>query len=368
MAKIVQLSSVHPSFDTRIFHKICKSLTVHGFDVDLIIQHPEDEIKEGVNINALPIARKKSDRIFRIIPLLLKKCFKYPKGTIFHFHDPELIPIGLFLKIFRYKIIYDVHEDVPKDILGKDWIPKGKRKMMSVGVNALEQIAKIVFDHLIVVTPAIEKRLASDNTSIIQNFPILEKEKPEVASKEGKTNVFYIGDLTLVRGVKEIIKAVEVANESVDVNLILAGKFSPKEIENKLKKEVGWKYVNFVGWVDRNDFQKYASDSIAGLVTFHPIPNHIDAQPNKLFEYMYAGLPVIASNFSLWEQIIERNGCGVLVDPMIPEEIAEAIIWISQNPAEAKKMGENGQNAVVEKYNWSQEEQKLLHIYNNLIN
>ena len=107
---------------------------------------------------------------------------------------------------------------------------------------------------------------------------------------------------------------------------------------------------------------------MAGLVTFYPLPNHVDAQPNKMFEYMSSGLPVIASNFPLWKKIIEGNKCGLCVDPLDPAAIAKAIDYIVSHPDEARAMGENGKRAVYEKYNWGVESEKLISLYRSLCN
>ena len=109
------------------------------------------------------------------------------------------------------------------------------------------------------------------------------------------------------------------------------------------------------------------SCSKAGIVTFHPLPNHIDAQPNKMFEYMSAGLPIITSNFPLWKEIVEGNNCGICINPLEPKEIAQAIEYIITHPKEAEQMGQNGKKAVLEKYNWGVEEKKLFEIYKELI-
>ncbi len=363
--KVVQLSSVHPSHDTRIFYKICKSLVAHGFDLDLIIQHPYDEIKDGINIVALPIATKKADRILKIIPKLFLKAIKYPKKTIFHFHDPELIPVGYMLKVLGYKVIYDVHEDVPKDILGKEWLPNYIRSFIALLMTGLEKMSLCLFDNVIVVTASIEQRFKSDKTILVQNFPILSNNNCN-ATPHQRNSIFYIGDITLVRGLKEVIRAVDIVNHSHKLKFILGGKFTPKSLEGELKSESGWKHTDFVGWVGKSEFMEYAERSYVGIVTFHPIPNHIEAQPNKLFEYMHAGLPVIASNFPLWVEIVEKNKCGLLVDPMEPSDISNAILWVIDNPKEAREMGENGRRAVLEKYNWANEEKKLIKLYNTL--
>ncbi|MFA7567584.1 MAG: glycosyltransferase, partial [Alkalispirochaeta sp.] len=127
-----------------------------------------------------------------------------------------------------------------------------------------------------------------------------------------------------------------------------------------------WKHVDFHGWLDRLGVRAILEQSTAGLVTFHPLPNHTDAQPNKMFEYMAAGIPVIASNFPLWREIIEGNQCGICVDPLNPEEIAKAIDYLVTHPQEAAELGQNGRQAVEKKYNWHQEEVKLLQLYSAL--
>ena len=117
----------------------------------------------------------------------------------------------------------------------------------------------------------------------------------------------------------------------------------------------------------RNEVANVMSCSKAGIVIFHPLPNHIDAQPNKMFEYMSAGLPIISSNFVLWKEIVERNNCGICVNPLEPKEIAQSIEYIITHSNEAKEMGQNGKKAVLEKYNWGVEEKKLFEVYKGLM-
>jgi glycosyltransferase involved in cell wall biosynthesis len=96
-----------------------------------------------------------------------------------------------------------------------------------------------------------------------------------------------------------------------------------------------------------------------GLAVLHPDPNYVDSLPTKLFEYMAAGLPVVASNFPLWKEIVEGNRCGITVDPLDPKAIAQAIEYLLTHPEEARRMGENGRRAVEEKYNWEREKEKF---------
>lgn len=96
-------------------------------------------------------------------------------------------------------------------------------------------------------------------------------------------------------------------------------------------------------------------------------PQASGTQPNKLFEYMSAGIAVIGSHFPLWKDIIENYSCGICVDPTDPKQIADAINFLQQNPEIAKEMGARGREAVISTFNWESEQQKLISFYNKLI-
>ena len=151
------------------------------------------------------------------------------------------------------------------------------------------------------------------------------------------------------------------------VRLQLAGEFDSQQHKQQLTSLPGWQSVDYHGWASRPQVAELLGNVRAGLVLFHPLPNHLDAQPNKMFEYMAAGLPVIASDFPLWREIVEGAGCGLLVDPQDPAAIAAAISWVASHPDEAEAMGRRGRQAVEEKYNWEQESAKLIQLYERLL-
>lgn len=365
--KVVQLSSVHVSYDTRIFHKISKSLLEAGYDVDLIIQNEKDELRDGINICALPIAKLKRDRLFKIFPAILKKILRYPKKTIVHFHDPELIILGLLFKIFGYRVIYDVHEDVPADISVKDWIPEILRKPIAVIASWFEQLAVLFFDGIVVVVKDVQERLNSDHTYLIQNFPIIDiSDSHNDKRYRYDGDLFYVGDISKIRGAVEMIDLMEEIGPEYDRKFVLAGKFSPPELREELIHRKGWKYTNFCGWISRVELDKHLSRSALGLVILYPEPHHVRSQPNKLFEYMYGGIPMVSANLPRYKEIVDEIECGVTVDPTNLEEIKSGIKYILDNPEEAKLMGQRGKRAVLERYNWNQEKKVLFMMYKKL--
>jgi glycosyltransferase involved in cell wall biosynthesis len=209
----------------------------------------------------------------------------------------------------------------------------------------------------------------NNNVIDICNYPILDNliASNEKAAEQSKyfNYICYIGAIAKIRGIYELVQALELTKNKVILNL--AGDFAPASFERELKNLPGWKHVNYLGFLKRQQVNEVLGKSVAGIVTFFPAANHINAQPNKMFEYMAAGIPVIASNFSLWREIIEGNQCGICVDPHNSKAIGDAMQYLIDNPKEAKQMGKNGRKAVEQKYNWPIEEKKLLTLYKDLL-
>ena len=188
----------------------------------------------------------------------------------------------------------------------------------------------------------------------------IEFTKNDASVKENR--VCFIGGISSIRGISQLVDAFE----NSEVRLSLAGEIE-SEYFNELTVKNGWRNVDALGFINRSHAVALKQKCLAGIVTFLPYPNHINAQPNKIFEYMAAGLPVIGSNFPLWKEIIEQNNCGICVDPSDSMAIAEAIHHLASNKELARKMGENGSRLVKEKYNWLQEENKLIDFYRQLM-
>ena len=361
--KVCILTTAHPVFDIRIYYKQARSLIKTGYKLTLIAQHNIDEEKDNIRIIALPQAK---NRIKRMLYLPWKAYILALKhnADVYHFHDPELIPVGLMLKLRGKKVIYDVHEDVPRQILNKVWINKNLRTTISRLYEALENWAAKRFNYIIGATPKICERFSKINekTENINNYPLLNELFDNALQKCKQSEICYIGGISKERGIVELIESLDCVN----VKLNLAGGFSSSTLRKELTLKRGWEKVIEYGHVDRMEVKKILERSFAGIVLFHDRPNHVNAQPNKMFEYMSAGIPVISSYFPLWKVIVEKNNCGLCVNPKNSKEISKAINWLLDNPSKAIEMGLNGRKAVEEKYNWEKEEGKLFKIYGEL--
>lgn len=362
--KVCHISSAHPIDDVRIYHKECSSLIEYGFDVELLgvldakVKTPQIKLHKFSNLKLNLLKR------FFVLPRKIYKKAKRINADLYHFHDPELLVPMYFLKLKGKTIIYDVHEDVPRAIMGREWTTKFIRRIIASIFQIIENETSRKFDAIIAATPVIAKRFngINKNTITVNNYPQLKEMNLIVTSKNKAEKICFSGIINEPRGIRYIIEALS----NVDIKFKIIGDFSSESFRSELETLEGWKNVEYLGFLSRSEMFRELSECIAGVVTFLPLPNHINAQPNKMFEYMAAGIPVIASDFPLWREIIDSNKCGLCVNPKDLKDIATAIEFLKSNPEEVKKMGENGRKALVEKYNWENEAQKLITLYKEI--
>ncbi len=362
--KAVHISTVHPVFDTRIFYKECKSLVKAGYEVHLIVQHEKDEIIDGIYIHALPKPKNRKERVSKLRKVALQRALKI-NAKIYHFHDPELIPLGLKLRKFGKKVIYDVHEDVPRQILSKEYLYPFLRPLIAKTFEIYENWASKKFNVIITATPHIRDRFIeiNPNTIDINNYPKLDELFEPIDWEKRKNEICYIGGISRNRGIVELVKSLEYT----DTVLHLAGKFESEKLKNEVMSLKGWKKVKYYGFVDRQIVKRILGKVKIGVVTLHPTVNYLYSLPIKMFEYMSAGIPVLASDFPLWKEILEKNNCGVLVNPLNPKDIADGINYLLSNDNLMKQMGETGKILVKEKYNWENESRKLVLFYKKIV-
>lgn len=368
--KVVHITSGHRAFDTRVFHKECKSLARAGYDVVLVVPHEGDQLAEGIQVRAAPLPQSRLER-FTAAPCHIYKEALRQNASVYHFHDPELVPAALLLRLQGKCVIYDVHDDTPATFADKDYIPRLLRAPLTWLSRVLENAAARRFSAIIAATPAIAERFAplNDKTVVIENFAILDEPSGDgdIPWAERSASVAFVGGLSRERGMREMIQAMSLLPKSLRVRLTFAGWFLPESLREEAISSPGWERVDELGLLEQSLVFQVLKRSRAGVLTFHPGANHDRSMPTKLFEYMSAGIPVIASDFSLWRCLVEGARCGLLVDPLQPRDIASAIEYLMTHGREAEEMGKRGRAAVEQLYNWNPQRAKLLDLYVSLI-
>ena len=370
MIKVCYFTS-KPSNDVRVFHKECSSLVKAGFEVYLVTPNSESKVLQGVNIVGVEYKSKMPLARFFLLPKLLYNAALRTNAEIYHFNDPACIRYGLKLKSKGKKVIFDSFEDHPLLLLENKKMPHLITRLMSWAYSKYEYYSCKKFDAVICCYHWTQERLRSACmlNDLIFNFPIIEvnnnlnKEQTQVRLNNDFT-ICYAGLISKMWNIDNIFTSLQ---KFRDVRFNIAGHGDHSIVERYKLKETS-KSVTFLGALRPEEvYNSIYSCSDVGLALLDYIPlckfTLGNMSNNKLFEYLKFGLPVICTDFFYWKEVVEKNNCGICVNPNNIEEIINAINYLKDNPDIVQIMGQNGKDVVAEKYNWSIEEKKLLNIY-----
>jgi len=372
MIKICHVSSAHNVLDDRIFFKECRSLSKAGFDVSIIGIGKENVNIEGVNIHALKKTNNRFERFIFLPFRILKLAFRL-NANVYHFHDPDLIIFGLIMKLFGKKVIYDMHELVYYQILDKQWLKTNFiKKTVAFFYKSFEGVSVKFFDKIVIAEDgywdyvkakyphSISKFVSIRNFSV---FEIVEKAKPKPMVKKANEFVLvYAGGLSKIRGIKEIILAIQ---NIENVSFWLLGPWENDAYEQDCLASDLNKKVNYFGEVKMSEVYEYLKVADVGIANLYHKPNYLNSLPIKAFEYMACGLPIIMSDFPLW--IKTFSDCALFVNPEDVKDIAEKVTELMNNLQLRISLSENGKNIVKEKYTWEAESIRLIEMYKEVL-
>jgi len=362
--RICHITSVHPPFDVRIFHKECKSLAQAGYEVFLVAPHIKDEIVDGVEIRQM--SRIKNPFV-RILLSPWKAFYRAlaTKAAVFHLHDPELLPVGVLLRLLGKKVIFDSHENVAGQILTKEWIPSRLvRKAVAIFYNIVEKFCVFFYSGVIVVNEDIRKRFSfKKRVKIIRNYPILNdisKGNNEKINRNNKHIIIYAGGLSKIRGIKELILAMD----QIDARLWLLGPWETEVYRRDCESIPGSEKCDYLGSVPFGEHYAYLKSADIGVINFYPEKNHLESLPNKIFEYMASSLALVVSDFVYWKTFLE--GCALFVDPLNADDIAEKINRLLIDKALKEELSRNGLKKVNVDFSWEEEHKRLIEFYSGI--
>jgi glycosyltransferase involved in cell wall biosynthesis len=368
--RVVVVSSVHRWNDTRILVRQAASLAAAGYAVTLVAIGTEASTFDSHGVKVITLPRRPRTARWRtwleIVRLVIRE-----RAAVVHAHDPELFPVVTLLKAAGCKTICDVHENVSQQVLHKEWIPGVVRRPLSYALGAFMRALPTVADAVILAEDSYQRDIrVADNVAIVRNFPVL----PPGSKRDYRADVLkliYVGDVRAVRGIGEYIRiTAALVEKGVPVELRIVGSFADKREEAFFTAEVerlGIRcHVAFLGRRPPEEIPSLVDDADVGLALLHPIGNYRESYPTKMFEYMAAGLPVVASRFELWERVLVPNQCGRVVDPLQIDEAVDVILEYWRSPTLREQHGRNGRAAATARYNWGAEVPTLLRIYSRL--
>ena len=368
MMRVCHVTSVHRFNDNRIFYKEILSLKEAGYDVCYIAPNAPESFN-GIQIFSNVTSGGRVRRFFVQSLFHTLRHAIAAKADVYHLHDPELMPAAFLLRCIGKRVIFDVHENAPAAMLSKSYIgPALVRKIVSSFVDISERFFFLFFNVIVTARPDISERLRSFRPYTLKNFPVLpsqeelDRQVSNLRLSKTKRSIIYVGGMTPIRGIKELVEAFDQLDE---FELWLLGPFGSRDFENSLKQLDGWRNVRHFGIVEPHEIFGYIQKADAGIVTFWPEPNHVRTLATKPFEYMACGLPMIMSDFPYWRDFF---GDGSLyVDPRDPADIACTVRDLLENDELIAEMGERNRRKSRTEYNWESERQELYRLYSNLV-
>jgi glycosyltransferase involved in cell wall biosynthesis len=365
--RVCHVTSGHSPFDGRIFYKECRSLAWAGYDVTLVA--PADFDERWVNgVRVVGITSKgngwrgRSRRWGALV-----RAVRQTGASVVHFHDPDLLVLSPFFRPAR--VVYDCHEYYAYNVSQRRGWPRLLRRLLGTAVAVTEPLLASRTDAIILVEDGQKQtfqRVRKDQV-MIYNYPIIETSPPSRTGNE--RTAIYVGSHSESKGCGTMVEAMQlVVREIADARLLLVGPFNRlaylDHIQQRIAQAALEGNILLTGAVPHSQVIDWLARADLGLVPF--MSRYQPSIPTKLFEYMIAALPVIASDLPNHRRFLEQANCGYLVEPEEPAAYADRIIHLFRNPDEAKHLGSNGRRAVEKRFNWHQEEVKLLALYRRL--
>lgn len=366
LGKVCHITTAHPAMDTRIFYREALTLAKAGFDVFLIGNYSKQETLNQVTIIPLKSYRNRFARMtlkpFRALYLAIKS-----GSRIYHFHDPELIPAGLLLKILGKKVIFDAHEDYPNLIKVKDWIPKKLRNVMSRLYAFLEYNSTKFFDLTIGPSDEAAKRLPKGMG--LCNFPTDEMAYALAlnsrAFKERKIDLIHVGVLRKERLDFFIRVLAKIRLLGIEPTIVFIG-LSENQIRY-IEDALGpYNHLKLFGKISFLQVAKFLSQAKIGL-NYHIISSHLSYTfPVKVFEYLAAGCVVVSSAFPFLEQTMGIQNNPVFFVNGDSTEYANLLVSLLSNQDQLESVAATSKS-ISSYFRWETEGKKLVLAYQKLM-
>ncbi|HYF79055.1 MAG TPA: glycosyltransferase family 4 protein [Symbiobacteriaceae bacterium] len=370
--RVCHISSAHPAFDVRVFYKEARYLA-RQYETYLVIPHTQDEVVDGVSIQHVRHRRGMLGRI-RNYPAILRRALA-TKADVYHFHDPDLLPVGVLLRwVTRKPVVYDVHEHFPDRLFHTlkrlSWWHRLVRGLATRAENTFARWVK----NIVVVENAQFERFSHLNCTVVhaRNYPSLaDYPEPPVDMHLRPYDLIFHGTLSEAKGSLLLVDIVAaVAKARPDVRALVVDRFFRESERAKFLERISLtdteKNITLVPNIAASRLKEYISQARIGLSPLQRVSQYEKAIPTKFFEYMACGVTIVASDLPYSYEFVERPGCGVVVLSDTAQAYAEATCRLLDDLDMATRMGHRGRELFLSTYNWDHEFEALQTLYSQI--
>ncbi len=375
--RVAIATSIHQDFDVRVW-KYARSVAKLGHTVTLICPWsvPDGEVRDGVTLLTFAPAKRRLERFkspFRVFRRLIRIL---PELDIIQFHDLELVPWMTVLALFK-NVIYDVEENYPEEIRAKLYIWKPLRPILAFIVRWGQLACATVIRNTVLVAKSQESDLFGPRLrkAYVMNYASVElmheaaddysTRAPAViltgSQYVDNGSLLYLEIASLVHAQRP-----DVLFYGVDRFYGSSG-FRPEVLRRVAELGLGNVY-RMLPCVNAHEIMFYLNKATIAVACELRVPRRIRAVPVKLFEYMAAGLPIVASDLPYATEAVGGNRAGLLAKPEEPATFARAILQLLEDRDLAARLGENGKRAFLEHYCWESQEELIRNYYRSVMN
>lgn len=359
--------------DNRVL-KESLSLIKGGYNVELVATRFDKILPEEENIRDIQVVRFGVGSV-KFLPLNLflfwyKIVKNYSKEEVFHCNDLYALPPAYIIKTFlnkKAKIVYDCHEHETEAGI---YIGKPILKFFA---KIFERVMIKKVDKVITVSESIANDYVTmygiEKPSLVLNCPEYRKyEKHDLFREKlgiGKDKIIFLyqGEYLPGRGVDKLIdifnKLERKGNKQALVLLVYGENIESLKDKIKDSKNIYWHDK-----VSSAVYMEYVASADWGIYLMeNTCKNHNYALPNKIFDYIAGGLPLILSNLKEMGDFVVKNKVGYVIEP---NDISKVVLLLSSIGEESKSVFKNNLQTTSKKYCWEEQEKVLLKIYNSI--
>lgn len=360
---VIHVTTAHNANDVRIFERECRSLAATGRYSVYLAAH--GTLLEDAGVSLIPLTEVPKTRAGRFSagPRKALALSRAVSADLWHFHDPELLPVALRLARSGQRVIWDAHEDYVTQFTDgdeKNWVPAPLRDVVRTGTLALlKQVDKHAAG-VVAATPTIASRYSNPRTVVVGNEARLGDFSGCRPSFEAR-RILFTGTVGPSHLFGELVEAVRALPQ---VQLAVAGREPDPQVWSAAKATLGPR-VEHLGWLDRANLAEAISDSSLGVALYVPVPSFLEADgsPTKLFEFAAAGLPTIGTPNPSVARLLEDSGAGFLAAGFSASDLRAAISQALSDAVSWRDAANSARLWSATMGGWAQSEHRLLKLY-----